>query len=282
MLHRHEPHLMRRRRDEVGEEEDERAGRGCASVRCEMVEGALEPVDRTAVLQRPQALVAELDELAISLRLTPVRIAVRVVEVADEPSRGARAREDQLDDGAHRLGLVEPRQRGPEAGHLRAPVAHDHDLRRLLGEALAHHELVLAACCRQPGRSRPVDRGDVVSRPVRTRARNIGARASAKTLHRPERQPDHASTRNERKGEASARHGPTYAGSDPWGLTPPPSKSGSSSEPGCGASSRQLWRNASIAFAQPVARARATKAGVNTTRCTRTGSKSRSMSSGTT
>ncbi len=52
---------------------------------------------RAAVLQRPQALVLELDELALALRLAPVRVAVGVVQVSDEAAGRARTREDELD-----------------------------------------------------------------------------------------------------------------------------------------------------------------------------------------
>ena len=196
----------RRSRNEVGEQEDERAGRDRTPVLREVRDRALEPVVQAAVLQRPQALVLELDELALALRLAPVRVAVGVVEVADEATGRARAREDELDGVPHRLRLVEPGERRREVRHLRAPVAHDDDPRRLLGEALPDDELVAALRRRELRRCRPVDRVHVVARVVRARAGDVRAGASAEAAHRPERQPDDSPARNEGEGEPPAPH----------------------------------------------------------------------------
>ena len=80
------------------------------SARC--VERALEPVASGPPYSDDQSRSSlELDQLPLALRLTPVRVPVGVVEVADEAAGGARTREDELDDVAHRLRLVEPWQR---------------------------------------------------------------------------------------------------------------------------------------------------------------------------
>src|ERR671918_657497 len=72
MLDGGQPQLTGRRRDEVREEEDERARRHRARVLGEVRDRALEPVGGAAVLGRPQALVAQLDELPLAFRLPPV------------------------------------------------------------------------------------------------------------------------------------------------------------------------------------------------------------------
>ncbi len=171
--------LVGRQRQEVGEDEDERPGRHRARVRRQVLERALQPVGRACVLRRPEPWVAELDHLPLPLRLPPVRIAVRVVQVADEAAGDACAGENQLHDVTHGKRLVEPGQRGGEVRHLRPSVADDHDLRRLFREALPDDELVASLRGRESRRCRPVDRVHVVARPVRTRPRDIGAGAAA-------------------------------------------------------------------------------------------------------
>ena len=281
MLDRREPELGRRDREEVRDDEDEGTGGDRTGVRGEVIDRPLEPIRRASVFRRPQPLVANLDQLALPLRLPPVRVAVRVVEIADEAAGCPCAREHELDDRTHRRGLVQPGQRRPVARHLGPSVADDHDLRRLFGEALTDDELVGPARGGEPRRRRPVDRVHVVAQPVRTRARDVRSGSSTKALHRPERQADDAAARNEREGEARARQRRRLR----RGVRLP--------DPAL--EERILLRTRSgreleAAFdetprpppTQPVARARATNAGVKTTRWTSTGEKSRSMSSGTT
>ena len=67
-----------------------------------------------------------------------------------EPGRPAPGRRAALATIAstaalHRDRLVQERQRGVVQGHRRSPVDHEHHARRLLGDVLAHDELVLAA-----------------------------------------------------------------------------------------------------------------------------------------
>src|SRR5207344_103424 len=102
---------------------------------------------------------------------------------ADESARGTRARKDQLDDTPHRKRLVQPGERGRVVGHVRAAVADDDDLRRLLCKALADEELVAAPGRRETCGGRPVDRIHVVAGAIRPRPGNVPTRASTETPH---------------------------------------------------------------------------------------------------
>ena len=241
-----------------------------------------------AVLARPEALVSDLDQLPLPLRLPPVRIAVRIVEVADEAARRACAGEHELDDRPHRHRLVEPRQRSTEARHLRTPIADDDDLRRFFGEPLADDELVAPLRGGQPRRRRPVDRVHVVAGPVRPRAGDVGARASPQALHRSEREPDHAAARDERKtsAERPARVG-LRSGQTRAGLATPRSCESRRADPLPSlAAARARGSSAGTPRSPPTSSGRARTGdearSEDTTRWTRTGANSRSMSSGTT
>ena len=114
-------------------------------------------------------------------------------------------------------GLVEPRRRRPEEPHARAPVDHDRDPGRRVGEELADDELVRPARGRQAGRRAPVDPGPTVARPVRPRADDLVALARGGAAVPAEADADEAPARDERKGRrAAGAHGPPDA-------FPPPS-----------------------------------------------------------
>ena len=116
-----------------------------------------------------------------------------------------------------------------EARHPRSAVAHHDYLRRLLTEPLAHDELVAPTCRRDPRGGRPVDRVHVVARAIRARAGHIGAGSPAQAAHGRRCRSPLGEDEQERQTGVGHRL-QTGRG---------PSKSGSSSEPGRGAISRQ-------------------------------------------
>ena len=188
VLERREPHLVGRQRQEVGEHEHERARRHRTRVRGQVLERALEPVVGPPVLGRPEALVADLDHLPLALRLAPVRVAVRVVQVPDEAAGGAGARENQLHDVPHRLWLVEPGQRRERsttsagAGRRRsrpsAPPRRSAPARRT-----RHSPRASRAVPTRPSRSSPCRRrGDTAANRRRPcRSRGAGSSSSRRT-----------------------------------------------------------------------------------------------------
>src|SRR5581483_1833326 len=97
----------------------------------------------------------------------------------------------------------------PDA-HRRTAVAEDDDAGRLVGVALAHDELVLAARGGELRRRCPVHPRDVVAGAVLTGARDVGADAAAHAADAAEGEPDHASPRDER--EDGGAHAVTAAG----------------------------------------------------------------------
>ena len=171
--------VARGRVEEVREDEDEAAGGDVAAVLEEVLERALDAVGRRAPAGVRRPLLAQVGEPALAARRQPERLAVGVVEVADEAARRGRARDDDVGRAPHRRGLVEPGQRRREEGELGAAVGDEHDARALVGVALADDELVGAARRRHPGRRGPVDRADVVARPVRAASRRPRCRGRA-------------------------------------------------------------------------------------------------------
>ena len=87
-----------------------------------------------------------------------------------------------------------------------ATVGADDDPRRLVGEVLAHDELVRRAGRGASSGGGPVDPMRVVSGNVRARARDVRARAPARAVHRAESETDQATARDEREGERRADH----------------------------------------------------------------------------
>ena len=83
--------------------------------------------------------------------------------------------------------------------HRRPAVDEHDDARRLVGEPLAHDELVAAARGGEPCRGGPVHPADVVAGLVLARARDIGADAAARAAHAAEREADHSPARDERE-----------------------------------------------------------------------------------
>jgi len=175
-----------------------------ATVLEEMFERSLDPVRRRPPPRVARTFLAQVGEPALPARRQPERIAVGVVQVADEATRLGGAGDDDVGRAPHRLGLVEPGQRRREERELSAPVGDDDDARPLVGVALADDELVGAARGGHPGRGGPVDRADVVARPVRARAGHLGAASAAHASHRPVRQADQPAARDELEGLAAA------------------------------------------------------------------------------
>ena len=271
-----EPQLPGGDREEVGEHEDERARCDRAGVCRQMLDRTLEPVRRPVVLGRPEPLIAELDHLPVALRLAPMGVAVRVVQVADEAARSPGARENQLDDVPGGQGLVEPGERRREARHLRTPIAHDHDLRRLLGKPLAHDELVAPSRGGEPGRRGPVDRIHVVARAVRPGPGDVRAGSTMKAPHRAEGEPDEPPPRHEREDQPGVRHArPSIRCAAARRTDPPQSPDVARARGSSPGTHRSPPSTRSRVHGRRIR-------GVKTTRWTRTGTKSRSMSSGTT
>ena len=130
----------------------------------------------------------------------PERLALGVVEVAGEAARGDR-RSGAISSSAVRIarGLSSVRSGDALDRHRRPAVAEHDDARRLVGEALAHDELVGPARGREAGRRRPVHPADVVARAVLARARDVGADAAARAAHAAEGEADHPPSRDERE-----------------------------------------------------------------------------------
>ena len=158
------------------------------------------------------------------------------VEVAEQAVRGERALDHELDDRAHRGRLREPRPAVGEDAHLRPPVAHDDDARRLLGEALEDDEVVAPARGREPRRGLPVDRLDGVARDVRARRRRRRCRGRA-GRSRSRRTRARSAASSGRAGRRRGRPAPS----------PPPRGAARTSSRGGGAAASRRSRKSSSA-----------------------------------
>ncbi len=206
------PQIPRRRHEEVREDEDEGAGGHRARMRGEELE-CLGDVVRWGVEGGGLELAVLVLPERLALRRQPERLAaVAQIEVADEPVCLDGARAYELQGRALCLGLSEPRQPGGRETHLRPPVAHDDDARRLLGELLTHDERVVAARGGEPCGRRPVDRLDLVPGRVGAGARDVRAASAARAAQRPEGEADDPTPRDERERDVGQRT-PTPASS---------------------------------------------------------------------
>ena len=130
----------------------------------------------------------------------PANAAGRLVRELEKPHQAARLGDALPDElGGRRDGLVlvqpgDPRRRR----HHRAPaVGQQDDARGLVGEVVAHDELVGVPRGRQSRRRRPVDPVGVVPARVRPGACDVGAGAPARAVHGSPREPDQPSPRDE-------------------------------------------------------------------------------------
>src|SRR5581483_9264182 len=117
------PRVEVRRDDEVGEDEDECLCRQVAPVVAVAIK-----TTRDGVVTRAEGPVegSRFGD-ALAARRPPVRLAMRVVEIAGEAACCVRARPDQVERGEDGARLVEtPERRGGDA-HRRTPVAEDDD-----------------------------------------------------------------------------------------------------------------------------------------------------------
>ena len=135
----------------------------------EVLERALDAVGRRAPAGLVGPLLAQVGEPALAARRQPERLAVRVVEVADEAAGLGGARDDDVGRAPHRRALVEPGQRRREEGELGAAVCDDDDARPLVGVALADDELV-GCRARTTSGPRPPSRSCGCRRPAGTAA----------------------------------------------------------------------------------------------------------------
>ena len=167
--------------------------RRCATRWCRL---RVERVGRR--LERP--LEIGVPEQVLAPWRVPERLALALVEVAEQAAGGDRAVGDEPHRAADRLRLLQPRPAFGEDRHRRPAVDERDDARRLLGEVLADDELVRAARERQPRRRVPVDAVDVVARLVRAGAGDVRAEPAAGAVQGAERQAEHPPPRDQWEG----------------------------------------------------------------------------------
>ena len=234
-------------------------------------------VERCPAARRSgRCAVLEAPVLALAPRRPPERRRPRRGRGSRPRPRAARASvRDQSASPSARPPASRARAAGGEQRHRRTAVADNDDARRLVGEALAHDELVGSraadrradafqsiASTSSPGR---YGREPATSEPGPRRALRIAP--NARPISRRRGASGNVTPRacHLRRGGRRARR---------------PRRRGSAT--GRGAARSSASRKPSAAAAQPIRRASARKRGAKTMRCTSTGTNRRSTSSGTT